>query len=84
MSFTDITMAILSHHPVQLLATTVLLVHLARAVFWGPTGERKSQPARLARARGFDRRAHRLFTEIDATGHAERLAKGDRPIAAAN
>jgi hypothetical protein len=57
MSFTDITMAILSHHPVQLLATTVLLVHLARAVFWGSGGKRNSQAARPARVRGFDRRA---------------------------
>jgi len=45
MSVPDITMAILSHHPVQLLATTVLLVHLARAIFRGPAGERKSEPA---------------------------------------
>lgn len=75
MSFTQLTMAILSQHPVQLLATTVLLVHLARAVFWGPAGGRKSQPARLARARDLDRRAHRLFTEIGATGHSKQLVR---------
>jgi hypothetical protein len=68
-------MAILSHHPVQLLATTVLLVHLARAIFWGSAGERKNQPAHVARDRGFDRRANRLFTELRATRHAERLVK---------
>ena len=46
MNFTDITTAILSHHPVQLLAMTVFLVHLARAVFWGrPTGGKASRPA---------------------------------------
>jgi hypothetical protein len=64
-------MAILSNHPVQLLATTVLLVHLARAVFWGPAGGRNRQPARQARARGFERQGHRLFTAMSAT----RLAK---------
>jgi hypothetical protein len=71
MSLTGITMEILSNHPVQLLATTVLLVHLARAVFWGPAGGRNSQ----AHVRGFERRAHRLFTEMSATRLAKEIGR---------
>ena len=74
MHVSDIAMGILSHHPVQLLATAVLLVQLARAVFWGPTAQGTRLRVGAPRARGFDGRARRLLTQL-ATGHAERLAK---------
>lgn len=72
MNLTAIAMTILSHHPVQLLATTVLLAHLARAIF----GERRRQPVpRGAGARAFEPQVYRLFTAMGTPRDAKRLAK---------
>jgi len=83
MSIADITMAILSHHPVQLLATTVLVVHLARAVLGRPVRKAR-KPAGPPGAARFRSAGAPAVHQHHRAGACETLGEGDGAMALAN